>query len=245
MDYRETPPPPDCAHLVKAAWTLDVGGARGEWVGHVATPDGCIELIRRLHGNSWWRGEQPHSFVAGLSTAPAELRLSSDARFVALRLWPWAWNALAGLPAPKLVDRWADLAEAAPLLAMPATIEAALALVTTGLVDSETAALGRMILASRSVAELVDVSGRPHRWWQRWFKRHIGVPPGTYLRLLRFQEALADLNNADGSLADHAAAHGFADQAHMAREFRSMSGTQARLARKTVNGPFVAPTNAG
>jgi AraC-like DNA-binding protein len=64
------------------------------------------------------------------------------------------------------------------------------------------------------------------------------VSPRTYLRLLRFSETFEDLH-ASGSLAGHAAEHGFADQAHMSREFRSMAGSPASAARKTAVGPFL------
>jgi AraC-like DNA-binding protein len=237
MDYREIEPPPALNHLAKAAWTLAV--PEGDPVVHVATPDGCIEIIRRLAGRSSWGGEQPEAFVAGLITGPAELELGPGSRFVALRLWPWTWNALACARSPALVDRWADLAEAAPGFAMPATAGEAFDRLSAVTLDADGEALARIVPATESVAGLVERSGRSLRWLQRWFAREVGVPPRLYLRLLRFQETLAGLQEDEDSLAGHAAARGFADQAHMAREFRAIAGAPAGVARKKAVGPFI------
>lgn len=235
MDYREEAPPQSLAGLVKARWTLACSGRADETMTHVATPDGCIELIWRLAGRSWWQGEQPEAFVAGLVTAPTPLLLSGDSRFVGLRLWPWAWAAIGGVHLRSLVNGWQAMATALGP-GMP---------VSEGLLcdhlaaDAADLAMSEAILQAGSVAELAALAGRPHRWLQRWFDRRVGLPPRTYLRLLRFQEALSGLQQEHGSLADHAAAHGFADQPHMAREFRAMSGMPARAARARAKGPFV------
>ena len=66
-------------------------------------------------------------------------------------------------------------------------------------------------------------AGMSPRALQRWFERHVGMPPRRYLRLLRFQKAFEQVPG-EASLAAHAADQGFADQAHMAREFRALAG---------------------
>ena len=236
MDYREVAAPPEIAHLASCAWTLDVGDEPGGWATHVATPDGCVEIIRRVSGRSIWGSEQPKSFVAGLITRPAQLRLSAGSRFIGLRIRPWTWNALSGTASRHLIDSWRDLDTLAPALALP---EDPLSLISAGLLDPAKHALGKAIVASSSVADLVQRSGLSPRWLQRWFEREIGVPPSTYLRLVRFNETFAELGQISGTLADHAAAHGFADQAHMAREFREMSGTSAAKAKSRALGPFL------
>lgn len=236
MQYSETPAPSELRHVVKARWTLGVPGLPGDWFSHVATPDGCMELIYRLAGRSAWESEQPARFVAGITTRPAELRLSGGSRFVGLRIWPWAWNAIARCPSPALIDRWADLSVAAP--GLPVSADEWLRPFQPGILDSATVSLAKAILASRTVREVAERSGRSQRSVQRWFDRQVGVPPRTYLRLLRFSGAYAELPQAAASLAGHAADHGFADQAHMAREFRSFSGVPAATARSKATGPF-------
>jgi AraC-like DNA-binding protein len=238
MEYREIEPPPGLRHLAKVAWTLTVPDGAA-WFSHRALPDGCLEIIHRLSGRSRWGGEQPRAFVAGMITGPADLELEAGSQFVALRLWPWTWNALATTSASLLVDRWAALAAAAPGLAAPDDPDTAFDCLANVTLDADHAALAALIPGVRSVDALSRASGWPHRRLQRWFARHVGVPPRHYLRLVRFEETLAGLQRGDDTLAGHAAERGFADQAHMAREFRAIGGSTARAARGKARGPFL------
>lgn len=239
MLYAEFQPPAGLEHAVKLGWTLRADGRADSTVEHVATPDGCVEIIHRVAGRSFWKRPQPPQFAAGLIGEPARLQLSGEAAFVGLRLWPWGLNALSRVRSPDLLDDWIDLAVAAPRLAIGDSIDCAFEAIQRALAGFERDPLHLAIVQSRSVAELARRTGRPRRWLQRWFEREIGLSPRSYLRLLRFGDAIAGLPAATGSLAGHAADHGFADQAHMSREFRSMSGSSAGTARKTLLGPFL------
>ncbi|OYX48591.1 MAG: hypothetical protein B7Y97_10725 [Sphingomonas sp. 32-66-10] len=239
MDYRETPPPPGLDGFVAAIWTLDVGGAPGDWVPHEAVPDGCIELIRRHAGRSVWRTEQPPLFVTGLALRPAALRFSGDARFTAIRLWPWGWHALGGSRCADFADDWQGIAEDSPFAALlpgdgahPARLTAAFAGQPPHPID--------LIRQVEGVGALARRSGLSPRQIQRIFAREIGMPPRSYLRLLRFREAVAGVQGEAARLADMAAASGYADQAHMTREFRALGGLSPGTTRRRAAGPFVA-----
>lgn len=227
MDYRETPPPVPLAGLVKTRWTLEAGGAADEWLPQHATPDGCIEIIRRICGRSRWDGDQPASFVVGLVDRPQLFEISGDAAFEALRLWPWAWSVIGDVAPAALHGRW----QAIPLPDF-AAIEARLS-AATGM-----GRIGAALIAAPSVAAMSAATGMNPRALQRWFAHHVGVPPRAFLRLLRFQSAFETLPG-EASLAGHAAAQGFADQAHMARAFRTLAGVPATTARRRGRGPFL------
>ena len=229
MDYREQPPAPGLTHLVRTGWTLACGAAASETIEHQAVPGGCIELIWRLSGHSFWRSEQPGAFVCGLLSRPAPLRFSGDARFAALRLWPWAARPLGLLEVPRLIDDWA------PLPGHFAAPERVLAMLATAPKDP----IAEAIIGAQSVAQIVERASLAPRRLQRWFTAEIGVPPRQYLRLMRFQEALGGIQADGDSLAAHAADHGYADQAHMAREFRTLARAPARALRSKAKGPFV------
>lgn len=227
MDYRELAPPPHLAGLIKTFWTLAGGGAPDDWIEQQATPDGCVEIIRRLAGRSRWGGGQPDTFAVGLIEQPEPFGISGDSAFAGMRLWPWAWPLASDLPLDAMRGRWVPyrgpgFEEVERLLAPAVELEA----------------IGRAIVTARSVADMSRATGMSPRTLQRWFARNVGVPPRRYLRLLRFQKAF-ELVPARASLADHAAAQGFADQAHMARTFREMAGMPAGQARRTARGPFL------
>ncbi len=239
MDYAEHPIPPVLDGLVTAIWSLRGHGAPDEHVTQTATPDGCVELIRRLDGRSWWNGEQPARFVTGLSETPIDFTMSGDAAFVGMRMWPWTWAMLDGPPAPAFAGRWRELDPAGAAHAVlddPAALAERLA---AALATRDAGPIARAVPGAISVADIVAASERPHRAVQRWFAQIVGMPPRRYLRLSRFRAALLDLPGSPATLADHASASGFADQAHMAREFRAHAGAPPREVRTRAIGPFL------
>jgi AraC-like DNA-binding protein len=227
MDYREHGPPPELEGLVKVRWTLAGSGAADAWVAQQAVPDGCVEIITRHAGRSRWDGDQPARFAVGLIERPEAFEISGDARFEAIRLWPWAWPLIADRPLADLRGRWLPYEGGSA-----SEIEARLA-GAPGL-----AAIGRAILSAATVEEMARATGMQPRALQRWFAAQVGLPPRRYLRLLRFHKAFEQVPEQP-SLADHAAAQGYADQAHMARDFRAMAGVPAKQARRTAKGPFL------
>lgn len=233
MDYRAHAPPPALAGLIKTFWTLDGAGAAGDWIAQQATPDGCVEIIRRLEGRSRWDGDQPETFAVGLVGTPTGFAISGDSRFAAIRLWPWAWPLVADMKLEAMWGRWLpfrhELLEALP------DFEAAAGLFPA---DEKLNAIGAALVGAETVEAMGRATKMSPRTLQRWFARNVGIAPRHYLRLLRFQKAFEQVPDA-ASLADHAAAQGFADQAHMAREFREMAGVPAKQARRTAKGPFL------
>ncbi len=246
MEYAEVQFDPGLRIFANSIWTLESNSAEHPGLTHRATPDGSIEIIRRLRGGSTWHREQPAHFVAGLIDQPAELGFSSAAAFVALRLWPWTWHALGGRSCGTFINDWIPLEGAG----LPVSLHRLLMNLDKGslvelsalfssLQGRDFAAVAAIVLDSSSVAELAERTGRSPRWLQRWFQRHVGVTPCSYLRLLRFQDTLRSVSEGQSSLTWEAVEHGYADHAHMAREFRSLSGLTASFARKKARGPFV------
>jgi AraC-like DNA-binding protein len=227
MDYREQPPPPALEGLVKVRWTLAGDGAADAWIAQQAVPDGCVEIISRLAGRSRWDGDQPARFAVGLAERPEEFEISGDASFQAIRLWPWAWPLIGDRPLAELRGRWLPF-DGPGLDAIEARLAG----------ETKLAATGRAILAAATVEQMAHGAGMSPRTLQRWFARHVGLPPRRYLRLLRFHKAFEQVPGPV-SLAEQAAAQGYADQAHMAREFRAMAGVPAKQARRTAKGPFL------
>lgn len=77
------------------------------------------------------------------------------------------------------------------------------------------------------IADLVRASGFSHRTFIARFRRAVGLSPKSYLRIRRFQTALARFASSDATdatLAGIAAFAGYSDQAHFSREFLEFSG---------------------
>jgi AraC-like DNA-binding protein len=83
---------------------------------------------------------------------------------------------------------------------------------------------------SFELSELAHIEGVTRRQLERDFGRHLGVSPGSYGRIVRFQRAAASV--AKGQPLLHAAIdNGYADQAHMNRTFKEFTGmTPSQLA---------------
>src|SRR5262249_53512178 len=77
-----------------------------------------------------------------------------------------------------------------------------------------------------SVDTLVALTGLGARQIERTFRDSIGFGPKTLCRLARFQRVVRTLESPDRpGFARIAAQHGYADQSHLAREFREFAGT--------------------
>jgi len=85
--------------------------------------------------------------------------------------------------------------------------------------DRITASGGRMRIAS-----LADRLGWSRKHLAGSFSNAIGVGPKTLSRIVRFNRALGLSRQGENDWADIAADCGYADQAHLVREFRDLAG---------------------
>ena len=247
MDYSEQLPPRSLAAIVKVAWSLSVPPGSAEVV-HSALPDGCIEIIARECGSSHWLRPQPSRFVVGLIDRPAELRFGGGSRFAGLRLWPWAWTWLSGSPL-NLRNDWQDAADSAlgdnqrQVLAQPSAGSwEPLQTLFRHCVDPLDHRFAQAALATDQTAAMAQQLSVSTRSCQRWFVRNAGITPRSFRRLRRFEQGLRALEGSAASLAEHAQLAGYADQAHMAREFRRYAKAPAQGLRGHMRGPFLAKT---
>jgi AraC-like DNA-binding protein len=96
----------------------------------------------------------------------------------------------------------------------------------------------RQLEASRGRVNLAAVAreiGWSHRHFIAQVRNHVGLPPRTVARILRFQRAMALLTRpVPGPLSRIALDAGYCDQAHLNRDFTSFAGTTptALLARR-------------
>ncbi|MEU8300595.1 helix-turn-helix transcriptional regulator [Micromonospora sp. NPDC048909] len=218
--YRERPAGVAGAVL----WTSANPG--GERISRVL-PDGCVDLLWSSRAGLLVAGPDRTAFVS--VSAPGE-------RWVGLRLPPGVGPAVFGVPADELRDArvplaalWgdravADLPERAaadPAAVLPAL--AAARLRAAGGPDRLGARVAAAAAAGVPVAAIAAEVDLDPRTLHRRSRRLFGYGPKTLTRILRMRRAL-DLARSGVTLAEVAAACGYADQAHLSREVRDLAG---------------------
>lgn len=237
--YLELPPPSDLAEHVACTWIGRIGPSGVPYTDRVL-PDGCIDII----WNGSWLG------VAGPDTGPVPLAPEPGITFVGIRFRPGRAPGLLGIPAcelrdlrPNLADLWdrtvsnklaERLADAASPEAAAAVFEATLrarlveAPPADRLVDVLVATLRTTPTPGPGiVARLAAHFGVSERTLHRRCTARVGYGPKTLelvLRFRRFLDAVRSGAGADLGLAGLAAASGYADQAHLARECQRLAG---------------------
>lgn len=164
-----------------------------------------------------------------------------------VKLLPGAVRAFLPLPASTYTNSQRPLADGPSLASvLQPDVAEGLAALTAWLrgarADDEESALAvEMVRWSRAtsvnrVDELAEHFSCTVRRAQRLFREHVGAPPKWVIRRFRLVQVAARLDaGADVVLGDLAFELGYADQAHLARDFRAATGrtlTQVRLARR-------------
>ncbi|MFI6763675.1 helix-turn-helix domain-containing protein [Micromonospora sp. NPDC050417] len=196
-------------------------------------PDGCLDLI--------WSSHQG-LLVAGPDTTAQVGEGTAGERYVALRFPPGTGPAVFGVPAYELRDQRVPLAA---LWSGPRVRELDERVAYADRPDRVLEAIaserlreggGPDPIARPVVARLdrgVDVAGTAAalgldpRQLHRRSRTLFGYGPKTLARILRMQRALA-LLRAGVPAAEVAARSGYADQPHLSREFRGLTGVPPR-----------------
>jgi AraC-like DNA-binding protein len=110
---------------------------------------------------------------------------------------------------------------------------------TTVTVDPVVAAAASALSGGALVGEVSDGLGLLPRTLRRRFTAQVGLTPKRFGRIQRLQRLVRDLDGqAQVDWAAMAARHGYADQPHLADEFRELVGvTPTGYLRSRMNGP--------
>jgi AraC-like DNA-binding protein len=197
-------------------------------------PDGCMDLI-------WSSGGR--LFVAGPDTRAHIFTSGTSATMVGIRFAPGMGPLILGIPAHELRDQrlpleaiWrpADARRLAELIAdspHPGRSLESAAEDRLHVADASAAMISeivRLLRSGRSVAAVGSAVGLSERQLHRRSVDAFGYGPKTLARILRLGRAV-DLARAGLAFAEVADISGYADQAHLAREARSLAGVPLTL----------------
>jgi AraC-like DNA-binding protein len=236
--YREYAPPPGLEAHVACVWTSHDGAVD-------VLPDACADIVFQAG----------RLVVAGPATTVKLAEATPGRPRCGIRFRTGSAAAALGVPADVLRDHGPDLTELWGLTALrlqdrvnrAPTIEAAAAALLHGIADrlhGPGDPIVRALVADNGARPLyvrAKEVGLSERQLRRRFERAVGYGPATLDRIQRFQRFLAVAATAPPgtALARLAADAGYADQAHLAREARRLSGrtpTQLLAAGATPTG---------
>jgi AraC-like DNA-binding protein len=244
--YTEWPAPAGLRHAIACLWaqvTPDGSTRRG-----LVLPDACTDLI-------WEPGRG--AYVAGPDTGPTPTEMPAGTIIIGVRFRPAAGGPALGVPLSELRDLRVDLSDLRPDQArrLPGTLDpdtavvraldVAAALVADGPPDQALAWAAELLEDPQArTEEVAGHIGLSERQLRRRCHDAVGYGPKTLQRVLRFRRFVAQIDAAAypargpaGDLATIAARAGYADQAHLTRECRTLAGlTPTALARQRVAG---------
>ena len=226
-------------------------GLPSPWLTLIITLDEPLTISE--HPDPHQPASQHQVLVGGLHTVPALVTHDGRESGIQLGLTPLGARVLLGLPAGDLaaldlegdevLGRFAaELQErvraAGTWADRFAVLDGLLAARRTGPMDArhliapEVTHAWRTLLATggaMSVADLAQETGWSARHLDNRFRAEIGLTPKAAARVIRFDRARRMLmrrvsQGGPPALADLAAAGGYYDQAHLAREFRGLAG---------------------
>ena len=200
-------------------------------------------------------GEPVGSFAAGPYLRPVVTEHAGEQEGIQVDLEPLVARRLLGIPMSELTERCVGLdeligrgltewvADADGWDERFARVESALArrLAAAEPVRPEIRWAVDRLQRSRGrtrVEELAREIGWSRRHLAAEFNDAVGVGPKALARLIRFESALEDLR-AGSALADVAFAAGYADQAHLNRDFRAFTGLAPTEYLRRIEDPSV------
>jgi len=255
-------PPPPLSNLV-ASFTYYKGYQPGHSIDRFL-PDGNVELVIDLTGfpksvydNETLAVRQSFSkaWIAGLRREFISIHAGQDAEMFVVTFRKGAARAIVGMPLAELTEQVieGDMVFGRPILLLRE------ALLEAESPEAKMAAAERHLLAMAggelqpnpfvqyavdqillrpgqlSLEALSQKVGYSQKHLIQLFKEQVGLPPKAFLRIIRFQRAIMEIEQRGAIEWSHLALDcGYYDQAHFIRDFKRFSGftPEAYLQRK-------------
>lgn len=236
LTYRETLPPAALTSFVDAFWTaIPTGEPQDVCTPFRVLPDGCIDLIfhRGTNGGDgrlvvFGPTDQHHVVNPDDITTSVGVRFKPGMAVVCLDLSPpelYRREVVAHDCLPRLGTLHERLADCSTAQQVLLTLQAAVAPLAERQALPRVGQAVTLFRQGHQVAGVARQLGVSESTLRRDVTSAVGLAPKTLARVLRFRTALRLLHTPQrGDLASLALDTGYADQAHMNRDFRALSG---------------------
>ncbi len=245
VEFRESPT--GCG--IYCLWLLS--GRPWSETFYKAIPDGLSDLIVDFRtGRSW---------LSGSLSAAIDIPILPQSKYAGVRFNPLFLSAITGIDAFEFTDRMLEftpkgkLAEAIDRAcdcrfdnrSRTLLIRTILSIVESKGYDFRLPKLWKCFLETENtINEIAQLAGLCQRQLHRVCCRDFGSSPKHIQRVMRLQKAMVSLALAEQQLASIAAAAGYADQSHMSREFKSLTGHTPNYWLRRKNVRFVQESAA-
>lgn len=245
--YQEFAPPNAIAHLVDAFWCFSTPytALPNACLRHRILPDGCMDLIFRCQRSTDGEIYNPQLTIYGSTDRCNLFEIQPSTEFVGVRFNP----GMAGLflrvnpidlfqqevkaqdCSQAFVNIFNRLCECGSTEQVLSKLQASLLELR---VDRDGISLPirealRLISTSNGripVSHIAEVVGVSTRTLRRGVTKAVGLSPKVLARILRFRSAMTRMRSQEtADLCCIALECGYADQAHMGREFQQFSGS--------------------
>jgi len=243
--YETYPPPAELSRYVECFWHWKSESSSQE--NQLILPDAAPELIVHLGTvpSAWskatgWQ-DQPQAFIYCAARRCLDLRVPASMDVFAVRFRPWGLSRFNLGKMSEMLDRAVSPAQGLEDLG-PRVVKAVESegtdetrrgrvnelLLSELEIDSPRAGLISALIDALNGAEnpaqrLAAQLSRSSRTVRRLWRELVGISPRSYAKLMRFHRALAFVEQGQPLVAV-AAECGYADQAHMGRQIRQLSG---------------------
>lgn len=248
MQFHEFEPHPSLARHVLQYWKFVAGDFEDVPYMHHVAPDGCVSLVYGLPivDTPGWIG------LSGPRLNEIRVPVRPGAEWWGVRFWPDALGPLLHVAPPALpADAESKAAEIVNEVkrrlsgcgtfgdACDVFDDVLMGLLPeSGPLDAIVRQGVERIVATQgqaSIREMAGELGLSERQFQRRFRAAVGLTPKQFARIRRFRASASNvLRQTPETWARVATENGYADQAHMTREFTALIGLAPTTFQKRV-----------
>jgi AraC-like DNA-binding protein len=242
--YKEFAPPAVSASLIGAFWSFSVPIQTNGSIQHRVLPDGCMDLIFQYQRSPDGEIHNPQLIIYGATDRFDLFEVKPGTELVGVRFHPGMAGQFLKLNAIGLFQQETKAEDCSPAfvrifdrLCECHSAEQVLSRLQSSLLEMHTESEDsislsicealRLISSSNgrmAVSDVADAVGVSERTMRRGITAAVGLSPKVLARILRLQHAVSQLRSPNADLCCVALECGYADQAHMGREFQQLAG---------------------